>query len=135
MPRAKKPKRKVKIRFDFVPNALRDRLDMDYVNRIPDKAQLWLKKFIEEIYGRKFQAKPLAKNKVDRSEIYHETYAAREDVFNVCVRVHVDPTEVDLSPSQVQERVTVQKIEIVPEVERTYMENGVKITKYKTVKS
>jgi hypothetical protein len=133
MTKQKKPK--IKIKFDYVPPALRNRLDMDYVDRIPDTAKRYLKKFIEEIYGRKFQEKSLlGKDATKRSEIHHETYAAKEDFFHVCVRINVDPTLVDIQPTDIRGHMPKETIEITAEVERVYEENGVKITRYKPVR-
>lgn len=127
--------RKPKIRFDFVPASLRDRLDMDYLGQLDELAHKYLKKFVEEIYGRKFQKDALLRTKRDRQEVYHDTYASREDVYNVCVRVHLDPTIVEMRPLDVQEKLPVKEIEIKPEIERVYEENGIKITRFKPVKS
>lgn len=135
-PRMTKQKRKrAKIRFDYVPRSLVDRLDMDYIERLDTAARKYLKKFIEEIYGRKFQDKPLVgKTTRDRKEIYHETYAANEDIYNVCARVQVDPHLVELNPSRLQDKASLEPLEIKAEIEREYIENGVKITRLKPIK-
>lgn len=114
--------------------ALRERQDVDYLHKLPRAAQKWLKKFLDELYGRNFKTQMLGKNSTTRKEIYHDTYAANNDMMHVLVRVDIDPTLVDLKIQTVPSSDRVTEKSNQPEVERVYIENGQKIIRYKAQK-
>ncbi len=127
-------KTKTKIKFEFVKNHMRDRVDMDYESKLDHAAHKYLKKFVEEVYGRKFTSRPLHKKRKQRKEIFEEDYSAKQDVFHVCVRVHIDPAVVDIRPTLVRDKLLDPKEKPAPEIESVYIENGVTVTRYKPVK-
>lgn len=130
----KKRKVKRKLKLNTPIPALRDRQDIDYFDKIPRTAQRYLKKFLDELYGRNFSSQGLGKSKKTRQAIYRDTYAANNDMMHVLVRLDVDPTTVELQVQKVPGPEHVPAKEVTHEVEREYVENGQKVVRYKAVR-
>lgn len=126
----KKVKRKPKLNTP-IP-AFRERQDVDYFDKLPPTAQRYLKRFLDELYGRNFNANGLGKSKKNRKEVYHDTYAANNDMMHVLVRVDVDPGTIALEVQKVPGPEYVPSEKKEHEVERIYIEQGQKIVRYKT---
>lgn len=136
MPKSKKPE--VKIKFRTSP-ALRDRLDMDYVHKLPDKAKKYLEKFIAELYGEKFtydHRDKVGTTPAKRKEIINNNYETKNDYFHVGVRITCDPTIIDIFPTKTQDIAPRKNKKVTAEVELIYFDEtiGQTVTRYKTVK-
>lgn len=95
----KKATKQKKLKVGYVYPAFRERIDIDYFDRLPPEAQKYLQKFVNEVYGHKYGSRPLVKKPEMRKQINAEDYAARMDIFSFFVRVNVDPTSVELEDS------------------------------------
>jgi hypothetical protein len=123
----KKPKKR-KLKPQTPVQSIRWKQDIDYFEKLPNTAKKYLKKFLEEIYGRKFGTKPLH-GKRQQKKIRSEAYAASQDFYHLLVRVPIHSEEAR-KPAEPKVKEP-KKSSGPPEVERIYIENGVTVTRYK----
>lgn len=126
-----------KQKYKGVKKTVEHYIDSDYLNKLEPEVFLWFTKFVEEFYGDYYTKDvPSLHGAIQRRKNSSRIAAIKNDLFNISLRVDVTPKKLDnVKPSKIRDaKHKAERITFEAEIERIDEENGIKITRYKTVK-